>query len=348
MTRCHTVALAGAQSAARWPSRPAPHLAHGTMRERDATPCAAGPITRKGYMDANELPLPKAGTGRSPKAAPARRPSKDFVFGDFNDQFVVLPRSVRFCGAHRKDTAVTPSYSDLRDALPLFGAFPYLNIRVVPTLYHIILLPAGVPEARLLDTARWQAQANQLPLCLVLAPDRAVYCEPEGASFVTSEPPLGGILTTGGLVPAIDCDDASEEFRARQKQLADEVDRLSRRGGCLLGDLTKGGRAASDEEKQRLEGTESDGTPRGLSRCVNCRHWKGVCLDPSKQCAGQVMPVHCYCDNHNRCARCDQRLYARRLNANYYDPRDGCIWHVPGFCGLRHRCSVPELSRRSA
>jgi hypothetical protein len=53
-------------------------------------------------------------------------------------------------------------------------------------------------------------------------------------------------------------------------------------------------------------------------------------------------------DNHNRCARCHERLYERRLNANYYNPADRGIWHVPGFCGLSHRCSAVELSRRSA
>jgi hypothetical protein len=44
--------------------------------------------------------------------------------------------------------------------------------------------------------------------------------------------------------------------------------------------------------------------------------------------------VHCYCENRNRCARCNARLFERRLNANYYDPADRRIWHVPGFCGL--------------
>lgn len=33
-------------------------------------------------------------------------------------------------------------------------------------------------------------------------------------------------------------------------------------------------------------------------------------------------------------------LYGARLNANYYDPYDGSIWHVPGFCGLSHRCGA--------
>jgi hypothetical protein len=33
-------------------------------------------------------------------------------------------------------------------------------------------------------------------------------------------------------------------------------------------------------------------------------------------------------------------LSNRKLNANYFKS-DGQIWHVPGFCGLSHRC--PEV-----
>ncbi len=50
------------------------------------------------------------------------------------------------------------------------------------------------------------------------------------------------------------------------------------------------------------------------------------------------MQVHCRCQNDNRCAACGGFLYERKLNANYYNARDGQIWHVPGFSGFRHRC----------
>lgn len=42
---------------------------------------------------------------------------------------------------------------------------------------------------------------------------------------------------------------------------------------------------------------------------------------------------------HHRCARCGEPQSDCRLNANYYDESDGRIWHVPGFCGLSHRCT---------
>ncbi len=93
----------------------------------------------------------------------------------------------------------------LYPSLPIFEGFPYLVTRVVPAMYHGILLPADASELELVLLARTQWRANRLEVCLVIGEDRA---------------------------------------------------------------------------------------------------W----------------------------------FYARKLNANYYDARDGQIWRVPGFCGFRHRC----------
>ena len=111
-------------------------------------------------------------------------------------------------------------------------------------------------------------------------------------------------------------------------------------GYALVGDLTKGGRPATEEERVRLAGLNADGVPKGLTRCPVCAEWRGKCLDPNPVFAGQLVPVHCRCANDTRCVRCGQPLYARRLNANYYDVATGTIWHVPGFCALTHRCPV--------
>ena len=54
------------------------------------------------------------------------------------------------------------------------------------------------------------------------------------------------------------------------------------------------------------------------------------------------MRVYCRCENVNRCAACGALLSAWRLNANYYDLADDVVMHVPGFCGLSHRCRAPE------
>ena len=236
--------------------------------------------------------------------------------------------------------------TDLRHSLQLFDGFPYISTRIAGAMYHIIL--AGrAPEGALANLAGWQALANQLPVCLVLARDRAIYFGPDDQGFASNEPPLGGLIVAGQLVPAVECDDSSEEFRARQNKLAGVVER-TRGGGFVFGDLTKGGHPATDEEHRRLDGFLSAGPPRGLSRCESCGDWQGECLDPSEPFTGQVMTVRCYCENRNRCARCHANLYERRLNANYYDPADRSIRHVPGFCGFRHRCAASTIARVSA
>ena len=53
------------------------------------------------------------------------------------------------------------------------------------------------------------------------------------------------------------------------------------------------------------------------------------------------MTAPCVCQNDNRCAACGGFLYARKLNANYYNAGDGRILHVPGFSVFRHRCPDP-------
>ncbi len=55
--------------------------------------------------------------------------------------------------------------------------------------------------------------------------------------------------------------------------------------------------------------------------------------------------MHCRCQNDNRGAACGHLLSERKLNANYYDPTDGQIWHVPGFSGLYHRCPTAPAAK---
>jgi len=125
---------------------------------------------------------------------------------------------------------------------------------------------------------------------------------------------------------------------ARQRSLDALVEGQHRNGGSILGDLTKGGREATADDVARLAGAGPEGQPRGLERCPTCEEWRRRCLDPSPNFICKVMMVHCGCQNDNRCAACDGFLYKRKLNANYYNPRDGRIWHVPGFSGFLHRC----------
>jgi hypothetical protein len=76
--------------------------------------------------------------------------------------------------------------------LTCFGGFPYLVTKVVPGLYHIIVLPDELDEDRLVDIARRQASANVLETCLVCAADSAFYIDTAGARFAATHRPRAG------------------------------------------------------------------------------------------------------------------------------------------------------------
>jgi hypothetical protein len=230
----------------------------------------------------------------------------------------------------------------LYPSLPLFDGFPYLVTRVVPAMYHVILLPAAASELELVLLARTQWRANRLETCLVTGADRAWFIGADGHDALAQTPPRGGTLVTGFLKPARLWAD-TVELEARQRGLDALVLAHRRKGGYILGDLTKGGREATADDVGRLAGAGPEGRPRGLEQCPTCEEWHGRCLDPSPTFVCKVMTVHCTCQNDNRCAACGESLYARKLNANYYNVGDGHIWHVPGFSGFRHRC--PDLIR---
>jgi hypothetical protein len=245
---------------------------------------------------------------------------------------------------------VTPSETAAQDLAELrqFDGFPYLNTRVCSALYHITLLPADAPESTLLNIAGQQASANRLPVCLVLAANRGVYFWEDGRVRWSADTPRGGTLLANRLETPVDFL-PTDDLRDRERALLHIVENDSRKGTLVGGDLSKGGRKATPEEARRLDGTNQNGVPRGLTQCRSCREWRGTCLDPSPQFAGLIMRVHCRCENHNRCARCRRNLYTARLNANYYDVHDRTIWHVPGFCALSHKCGAsPNQPSRSA
>jgi hypothetical protein len=194
-----------------------------------------------------------------------------------------------------------------------------------------------VGELDLLSLARAQWRANQLAVCLVTGADRAWCISADGGDERAATPPRGGILVTGYLKPARRWPD-TPELKARQRRLDSLVAEGRSKGGYLLGDLTKGGRDATADDVARLGGTGPGGVPRGLERCAMCGEWHGICLDPSPAFSRKAMTVHCRCQNDSRCAACGELLYDRKLNANWYNPGDHQIWHVPGFSGLRHQC----------
>jgi hypothetical protein len=222
-------------------------------------------------------------------------------------------------------------------SLPTFEGFPYLITRVVPAMYHCILLPDDLSIESASEITRRQARANRLQTCLAFKRHRALYIASDGTEHWTASVPSGCILLADYLRPCCAFLDTSV-FSERRRRLKEFAEQIRPRVGCAFGDLTKGGREPTFEESVLLAGTQPSGVPRGVARCIRCGEWRGRCIDPNPRFEGMVMDVHCWCDNDNRCAACGAPLYERKLNANYYDERDRKIWHVPGFSGLSHRC----------
>jgi len=219
---------------------------------------------------------------------------------------------------------------------------PYLATRVVPTLYHIILLPKGERD-ELIKIARAQMSFNKLESCLVLGPQKALYLYPDGSEIRSSVAPIGGVLVHDRLRH---CKTFPEdrELRKRKELLERHIESL-KQSGYLLGDLTKGGRKPTAREARNLRGTQANGVPKGLVRCPRCGEWRGRCLDSIPDLGESIVQVSCLCQNDNRCAGCGAFLYERKLNGNYYNPKDGKVWHVPGFSGLGHFCKCPASNQ---
>jgi hypothetical protein len=250
-----------------------------------------------------------------------------------------LPRSI----LRRHPMARIPipdaeTYKALR--LPHFDGFPYLATYVVATFYHVILLPSALDLEEMTRIAVRQVKANRLKTCLVLGEDSCIYFGTDGSPAPSDCVPGCSKWTTDKLLPGpIFIDD--EELRARRERLYAFI-KAGTHGQYFMGDLTKGGRPATDEELARLAGFSARGIPKGLSQCGACGGWRGECLDPKTDVfKDKVMKVYCSCQNDNLCARCGYPLYEYKLNANYYGD-DGIIWRVPGFCGLDHHCADPE------
>ncbi len=232
-----------------------------------------------------------------------------------------------------------PTFITKPSVPPLFTGFPYLLSYLAAGLYHVILLPENsLYSSSQLEAARHQAQANKLRTWLVLSESEAVFFAPGLSVAVRAIPPRPRAIAFGKLLTK-EVIGEQAEILARYQSLRSYADCLhGDRPGYIVGNLTKGGRLASDSEINRLRGRRRNGVPKGLHQCGSCRAWIGLCLDTSNP--RLLVRVHCRCHNDNCCARCGQRLYEFKLNSNYFSESDGHIWHVPGFCATGHRCPL--------
>jgi len=222
---------------------------------------------------------------------------------------------------------------------PSFDGYPYIVICITADLYHINLLSKQHDDSECyFRIAQAQADANKLDVCLVKDSCEAVYFKSNQKPFVSEHIPWASVYTSGKLRLAMDqLTDA--DLLLRKRALDDFIQQNTVKGGVLLGDLTKGGHEASQYERINLRGIQENGTPKGLELCPVCGEYRGNCIDPNPHLPGLVVRVSCRCDNDNLCAYCGERLHSRKLNANYYNLKDGKIWHTPAFCGLNHRCA---------
>ena len=220
--------------------------------------------------------------------------------------------------------------------IPAFDGYPYLVTLVVKGLYHVALLAARDSYDVLRDVTRRQVAANRLQSALVIDESTALYVRLDGTEEGSSNLPRGAAVATRRLRLCREMP-GSAELDVRRVRLDAFIGRHTPKG-FLLGDVSKGGRLATVRERVSLEGRQDDGVPRGLDRCAVCGRWRGECLDPDPTWRGLVMTVECPCDNDTVCARCARPLARWRLSSNFYDERDGAIWHVPAFSAFSHRC----------
>ena len=97
------------------------------------------------------------------------------------------------------------------------------------------------------------------------------------------------------------------------------------------------------QEILKLAGQQSNGVPKGLTRCPVCGDWIGRCLwqDPLLWHRGATR-VSCRCEA-NVCSKCSEPIYEYRLGANVYDEAAEEILHVPGMVGAFHQCGKPRI-----
>jgi hypothetical protein len=217
----------------------------------------------------------------------------------------------------------------------LLDDFPLLATRLAAGLHHLLVLPRGMHRDVVLALARDQTRANRLKAFAVFSPEDAMLLHPDGSEEAViwlrfDVALVAGKLAVSGTFPS------SLETSARQARLETTV-AVVRQTGYVMADLGKGGRVPTTAEIEKFSGANPNGTPLGLAPCPRCGELRGECLDEGKD-GPLLVPVFCRCANWNRCARCNQPLYSRRLEAAYFNPVDRGIWYVPGFSGLGHRC----------
>lgn len=229
-----------------------------------------------------------------------------------------------------------PSTTSSKPAL--FKGFPYTLTHLAGCLYHVILLPQadGRPTTDQIESVRYQTQHNNLSTWLVVSDQEALLFQ-AGLDLPAVVPvPRPRSILFGKLLPQ-EVIPETKEILIRYLNLSLHADSLQGDGPPLfVSDPFKGGRLACAVELVALAGRQPNGVPKGLRQCPTCGDWHGLCLDTRLE--RFLVVVHCRCQNDNRCARCGQLLYDRKLGSNYFSEPDASVCYVPGFSAIKHRC----------
>ncbi len=78
--------------------------------------------------------------------------------------------------------------------------YPYVVIRYMPAVYDVRPVPPSMARERLIAVILSEVRRTRFRMCCVFAPNDCVYCEPDGTTRASDEPPAGGaVLTPDGV-----------------------------------------------------------------------------------------------------------------------------------------------------
>ncbi len=217
--------------------------------------------------------------------------------------------------------------------LPNVTVPPMLSTVVEWPVFHVTVLPRDWPVYALIELAAEQADRNRLPTYLVLDTQTAFWFGgPQEVKAGRIERFASGVVTDRMALV--------RELPIRPEDL----ERMSGLGRVLRGreperlpSIYRAGFEATPEQIEHYAGTEWDGVPRRLERCVTCDEPRGWCL---QEVAGRslMVRVRCACAPPSLCARCLMPFHSRPLRSHWWDGEARQLRYVPGFPALEHRC----------
>jgi hypothetical protein len=78
--------------------------------------------------------------------------------------------------------------------------YPYVVIRYMPAVYDVRPVPPSMPRERLVSVILSEVRRTRFRMCCVFAADDCVYCEPDGTTRASNDPPAGGAVLGRGPV----------------------------------------------------------------------------------------------------------------------------------------------------